>query len=130
MTNPNGSAAIRGWASPSVPEDPWERLPLITLANGAASGEFEYFEYTGGAIVIDDRFYVEADNSLLFTPPSFTFAYGGTMGAEGYAGGNVIVDSAFISESKQVEKTMDGRRFTIKRLKDIDDYVVFDIHFT
>ena len=130
VTTPNQSAAVRGWGNMNGEPDPWDRLPLVSVANGTYTGEFEMFEYTQGAIVIDDHFYVEADNSTIFVPVAVRLYYGGTMTADGYQGGTQVEDAWFLKEDQQKTWTMDGRLFTIKRLYDTDDYNVFDIHFT
>ena len=131
VTTPNQSAAVRGWANENGDdaENSWDRLPLVSLANGTYTGEFELFEYKEGAIVIDDHFYVEADNSSLFIPVSIVLAYGGTMTANGYQGGTRL-DVIYLSEDHQSTTNVDGRLFTINRLWNTDDYIVFDVHFT
>jgi hypothetical protein len=91
VTTPNQSAAVRGWGNVDGEDagGSWDRLPLVLVANGTYTGEFEMFEYKEGTIVIDDHFYVEADNSRIL-PVSIALAYGGTMTADGYQGGTYV----------------------------------------
>jgi hypothetical protein len=132
VTTPNQSASVRGWANENgEPGEQWDRLPLVSVPNGAYTGEFEMFEYKEGAVVMDDRYYVEADNTIpFFVPPAIRLYYGGTMTEQGYQGGTIEVDALFLKEDQQFERTIEGHRFTIKRLYDTNDYKVFDIHFT
>jgi hypothetical protein len=82
---------VRGWGNVDGEDagGSWDRLPLVSVANGTYTGEFEMFEYKEGTIVIDDHFYVEADNSRIL-PVSIALAYGGTMTADGYQGGTYV----------------------------------------
>jgi hypothetical protein len=132
VTTPNQSASVRGWAnSHGDIGEPWDRLPLVSVANSTYTGEFEMFEYEEGAVVIDDRYYVEADNSFLPPfPPLIRLYYGGTMTNQGYEGGTRVVEGYALPEDDQYETTIEGHRFTIKRLYDTNDYKVYDIRFT
>ena len=132
VTTPNQSASVRGWANMHGDiGEPWDRLPLVSVANGTYTGEFEMFEYEEGAVVVDDRYYVEADNSLLPPfPPLLRLYYGGTMTNQGYEGGTRVVEGYALAEDDQYETTIEGHRFTIKRLYDTNDYKVYDIRFT
>ena len=105
-------------------------MPLVSLANGAYTGEFELPDYEVGAVVIDDRFYVEADNSFFAADVISRLYYGGTMTDMGYEGGTRHLEAEILKPNEQYQTTIEGHLFTIKRLYDTDDYKVFDIHFT
>jgi hypothetical protein len=123
-TNPNPSVIVTPWARFAE----WAHYPNSTLPNGQAI-TLPLRSATEGAVVIDGRFYVGAINYAIGTP-QVILQHSGTMTATGYqnAAGPAYVRE--LLQGEEVTRVISGRQFRITRLRDSDDYIEFDIHFT
>lgn len=73
------------------------------------------------------RYYIQANNPYLGAP-EVTLAWGGVMGKEGWSGGTTVVREKPLDVDASVEMTVEGKRFTVKRTADDDDYKRFSVH--
>jgi hypothetical protein len=134
VTTPNQSASVQGWANKGGITDHYQKVSVlpVSVANGTYHA-FDFRDNEAATVVIDDYFWVNADNSnaLPFAPVVLSMGYGGTMTKFGPSDKSTWVeDTHILAENEQIVVNMDGHRFTVKRLYDTNDYKFFDIHFT
>lgn len=95
---------------------------------------WERWSYTEGALYIDNRFWLMANNPSIGWPEIY-LRYDGKLEPAtfvGYTGKSAISGMGFVADFPAIERTIDGRRFTIQRKEneswDGQPHVVFDVH--